>query len=483
MTARSRMATVLVGALALALLVGVPATAAPTALEAQIAAELTWMTQDERAERDLHRLVGDERLVALARATAAAARDGREPPQPGEAWVFVGYGPGHRPSGPGAGSGGAHATMLRDAEARGHLLSRAVTRIGMAAICDDGRLWFAYAVAREDGEAAPGAHGPAPATPRVHDDPTAGTRCDGSGTPPPRHSGPDTREVVRWSGADRYATALAISAETFPDGADTVFVATGEDFADALAAGTAAALRSAPVLLSPRAALPDAVAAELARLRPMRAVLVGGEAALSAAVERRVGEVVPRVDRAAGPNRYATAAALAGLEHPQGAEQVVVASGEGFADALAAAPAAEGPLLLVARDAVPAEVAERLAALDPDAILVAGGAAAVSEEVIAELRRRAPVERVAGADRWGTAAALAGRLGEAPTVLVASGQAFPDALAAGPAAAVAGGPLLLVAQDVLPEATRAALDAAAPARVVVLGGRAAVGDEVLDALR
>lgn len=34
-------------------------------------------------------------------------------------------------------------------------------------------------------------------------------------------------EVRRWAGDDRFATAAAVASEQFPDGADTVYVATG----------------------------------------------------------------------------------------------------------------------------------------------------------------------------------------------------------------------------------------------------------------
>lgn len=61
-------------------------------------------------------------------------------------------------------------------------------------------------------------------------------------------------EVQRVAGGDRYGTAAAISAATFGPDAGIAYVATGEDLADALTAGAAAAATGGPVLLTRRAA-------------------------------------------------------------------------------------------------------------------------------------------------------------------------------------------------------------------------------------
>src|SRR5688572_24578483 len=74
--------------------------------------------------------------------------------------------------------------------------------------------------------------------------------------------------VDRHAGADRYATAAAISAATFASGVQVAFVATGTDFPDSLAGGSPAGRLKAPILLTPRGDLPTATRAELVRLAP-----------------------------------------------------------------------------------------------------------------------------------------------------------------------------------------------------------------------
>lgn len=92
--------------------------------------------------------------------------------------------------------------------------------------------------------------------------------------------------------------------------------------------------------------------------------------------------------------------------------------------------------------------------------------------------------RLAGADRYATAAAVADARYSpgVDVVYVASGLNFPDALTGAARAAVNGGPLLLTRQGSLPSVTRDAIIRLQPARAVVLGGTASVSDAVADSL-
>ena len=92
--------------------------------------------------------------------------------------------------------------------------------------------------------------------------------------------------------------------------------------------------------------------------------------------------------------------------------------------------------------------------------------------------------RIAGSDRYATAAALStATYGPGVSVAyVATGANFPDALAAGPAAAVSGGPVLLVKHSEIPVATANELARLRPDHIVVLGAPAVVSDAVFNAL-
>ena len=88
--------------------------------------------------------------------------------------------------------------------------------------------------------------------------------------------------------------------------------------------------------------------------------------------------------------------------------------------------------------------------------------------------------RVSGDDRYATAVAISQRAFpvSAPVVYIASGATFPDALGAGPAASVQGGPLLLTSPDTLPSIVRDEVERLAPSTIVVVGGEAAVSTAV-----
>ncbi len=189
--------------------------------------------------------------------------------------------------------------------------------------------------------------------------------------------------VRRVAGPERFSTAAAISEDAFPNGASIAYIATGEAFPDALAGGTAAARDRAPMLLVQRDGLPAPTEAELRRLSPSRIVILGGEAAVSAAVADQLGALGgARVERYAGPDRFSTAAAVAASFGT--AKTVFVATGNEFPDALAGVPAAgieRAALVLVQPDAVPDVAATQLSRLRPDQIVVLGGTAAIGAEL------------------------------------------------------------------------------------------------------
>lgn len=202
------------------------------------------------------------------------------------------------------------------------------------------------------------------------------------------------------------------------------------------------------------------------------------------------GDLDFRVERHAGADRYATAAAASRRFVPVGTPVVHVASGVDFPDALSTGPVAAlsgGPVLFVRPNSLPGPTKAELERLRPGRIVVVGGTLAVSTSVLDQLRplTTGTVTRIAGPDRWAVSAAVSRSAfpGGADEVWVASGRAFPDALAAGPAAVVRGGPVLLTDQDVLPSAVLAELQRLAPSRIVLVGGPAAVSESVAARLR
>ncbi|MDO9396818.1 MAG: cell wall-binding repeat-containing protein [Herbiconiux sp.] len=292
--------------------------------------------------------------------------------------------------------------------------------------------------------------------------------------------------LERIGGADRFAVSAAVSKATFPSGVDTVYIASGEVFPDALSASAAAGLSESPVLLTRRDRLPSAIIDELTRLQPKRVVIVGGTATVSASVESQLRERGADVERVAGADRYAGSALLSAETFDPSPEIVFIASGEKFPDALTASAAAGktgGPVLLVRPGAVPSEVAAELTRLRPQAVQLVGGADSLSEAVRLEIDRitgRAS-DRISGSDRYDVALGVLSKYFTSlstPTVFIASGEVFPDALSGAAAAIAAGAPTLLVTRDGVRNSVLDQLDRLKVTRIVVLGGTDTVSNAV-----
>ncbi|HSI99409.1 MAG TPA: cell wall-binding repeat-containing protein [Patescibacteria group bacterium] len=294
----------------------------------------------------------------------------------------------------------------------------------------------------------------------------------------------------RIAGTDRYGTAAAVSRAHFGPGVPVAYVATGLNFPDALAAGPAAGIQGGPVLLTDKDRLPPATRDELARLRPGRIVVLGSTAAVSAYVGQQLqGYTSAPVQRLQGADRYATAVAVSRSAFAPGVSAAFVATGASFPDALAAGPAAikaRGPVLLTQPGSLPAATRDELKRLAPSTIYVLGGTSSVSESVrlaIAQATGK-PVVRLAGADRFATAAAVSKAFFTLPpSVYLATGLNFPDALAAVPAAGRAASPLLLVQRDAIPSSVASELVRLHPPRVFLAGGTPTISDSVVSQLR
>ena len=196
------------------------------------------------------------------------------------------------------------------------------------------------------------------------------------------------------------------------------------------------------------------------------------------------------VERHAGADRYATSAAIALAAHPSGADAVLLASGTSFPDALSAgalAGARDAPVLLVPVGPLPDVVADALTRLHPQRVTAVGGTARITEESLTAAGAAAggaATDRVSGRDRYETSARLSGALPSVGvvdglrTAFLATGERFPDALAAAAPAAGRSLPVLLTAPSMLPGTTATALRSAGIQQVVVVGGPATVSTAV-----
>lgn len=307
----------------------------------------------------------------------------------------------------------------------------------------------------------------------------------------------ETVTTARVAGADRHATAAAVARAAFGGGAASAVLARSDAFPDALAGSFLAGATSGPVLLTVGDQLSAATRAALADLGVETVHVLGGTAAISPAVTTALAADGYTVRRVAGANRYETAALIARagtVGQLEGTPAALLAGGADFPDALAAGPVAYAaglPILLTAADELAPESAAAIEDLGIGHVVVLGGTAAVSDAVVAQVAAvGATSERIAGNNRFETAAAIADfaieRLGWAGTAVgLARGDAFPDGLAGGPHGGRSQAPILLTAPDALSAETSQWLGAhtATVATVTALGGTAAVSDAALGEAR
>jgi putative cell wall-binding protein len=306
--------------------------------------------------------------------------------------------------------------------------------------------------------------------------------------PGPPAYGPAAGSVYRLAGPDRYRTAAAVSMDQWSPGVYGLFVASGENFPDGLAAAAAAGARGIPLLLVRRDSIPAEIAAELERLDPGWIWVIGGTSVVSLAVEQALAAYTSgEVERLWGADRYATAVAISERLF-SATEEVFIATGTSFPDALVGSAAAgylEAPLLLVKRDTIPSVVVQDLERLIPQKIIILGGTGVISSQVEAALQAYAPdVTRIGGVDRYDTAV----KISEATftfgsqRVYVVTGKNFPDALVACAAAGDWNSPVLLVPGTSLPDPVATEVTRLDPDSAVVVGGTSAVSPAVEQAL-
>ncbi|HET8615713.1 MAG TPA: cell wall-binding repeat-containing protein [Actinomycetales bacterium] len=198
-----------------------------------------------------------------------------------------------------------------------------------------------------------------------------------------------TGAVTRVAGRDRYTTAAAVSQRFVPAGVDVAYVASGENFPDALAGAALAGARRRPVLLTTGGkALPASTVTELKRLKPRSIVILGGPGSVSTSVQTQLaGLTTGSVSRLGGRDRFEVAQNVANQINA-GVPVAYVASGLVFPDALAGAALAAragAPVVLVTTTGVPSATKAALTRLEPDEITVLGGPGTVAGPVASAL--------------------------------------------------------------------------------------------------
>ena len=284
------------------------------------------------------------------------------------------------------------------------------------------------------------------------------------------------------AGKDRYETALKIVEDGWTK-SDSVVIARGDDLADALAAAPLAFEKGqAPILLTKTNEIPEGVLDELDELGVKNVYIVGGTGAVSTAVEEELDEDY-KVTRIEGKDRVETSLAVAkeafGTTAP---EEVVIANGYAYADALSVSSIAASkgmPIILVNDNKLSAKETAYIAGKTVYAI---GGEGVLKETVV----EAADATRLAGLDRYETnAAVLTEFKPDYSKIYLAKGTPanLVDSLAGSALAAKGNNPIVLVNENNEINAmqkTVVAADITADSTIYTLGGT--VTQKAVDAI-
>ena len=308
----------------------------------------------------------------------------------------------------------------------------------------------------------------------------------------------NTTESERLKGSGRYQTAVEISKAGF-DKAETVVLASGKNYADALAGVPFAYALNTPILLTEKTGLNPDTLAEMKRLGTKNVIILGGSGAISSRVEDTLKANGIASRRIKGNTRFETAVKLADelktLNKGADPTEIFFVYSDNYADALSVGPVAalkKAPIIYLAKDGAFNESNKAyLEALKKTGSVkqayVIGGSGAISDAMMEAagsalgLEMNKTINRVKGGNKYETCVVVNETFADVlngKAVCVATGEKYPDALAGGVFAANNAAPILLVSGD-LSDRQAALLKLKAAQNIYVLGGSGSVSPELV----
>lgn len=299
----------------------------------------------------------------------------------------------------------------------------------------------------------------------------------------------------RLAGITRYDTAVEVSKFGWNESTN-IIIARGDLFPDALAAAPLASKYKCPILLTNSDNLTTATRDEILRLKSSEVIILGSDQAIFPKVvtdiETQCQIPNSKIHRIGGEDRYQTASLIdTWLDRP-GTHTAIIATGENYPDALAGAAIAAFkniPIILVNTNFIYSSSQKVLQDLGINRTVILGGIDVIPEGIAKWLDENEYTSmRVAGDDRYETAQKIAAwaidvnaqnpNIGmSSKTIFIATGENFPDALAAGPLAGKKGNPLLLVRKAFTPKVVYDWLDNQIVQNAILLGDEEAISPE------
>lgn len=284
--------------------------------------------------------------------------------------------------------------------------------------------------------------------------------------------------TMRISGPGRVETSIEIS-KFENTKSKTVILADARNYPDALAASNLTNGRYSVILVQNQ--LTQAIINEITRLEAQDLIILGGTNSISEDIEKGLANIagIKNISRIAGETRYDTCQKIFSQAKKK---SLVLASGEIFPDALATSSILDqAGLLLTKKDQLPSEAQAAIKDLNHDNFLIVGGENSVQESLATSISNQyqyASHTRISGNNRYETSAKIGERL-VSSTVILASGENFPDALAASTLAQKIDSPILLVSKDKIDQSIIDYFKKHNIKKALVVGGQLSISDKTL----
>ena len=295
-------------------------------------------------------------------------------------------------------------------------------------------------------------------------------------------------DIYRLGGNNRYDTAIAIAEDGW-EYADSVVLANGDDFADALAGVPLAVALDAPILVTRSDRIDNEILETIEKLNAGTIYILGGPGAISTEVERQLNNY--EIIRLAGDTRFETSVRIAEeLARVTGIESqyVFVAYAHNYPDALAISSIAAcmgAPIIYAPKNgSIDVTTANFLQSAHREKAVILGGPSVISNSVLNSIKSTNVnnVSRLYGDNRYETCVKIYEEYGfmfDFSTIVVATGNDFPDALSGGAYAGKKWLPIILVDNIHEQPAINNFVEDKLVDIVYTIGGQGAVSDNAI----
>lgn len=267
--------------------------------------------------------------------------------------------------------------------------------------------------------------------------------------------------LKRLGGVDIFDTAKIISEEFNNEFVDSVVIASGLDFPDALSGSLLSKKVNAPILFSGNQDCENEKTIEYIQKHLKtngNVFILGGPAAVSENLLKQLTSLgYNNIKRLWGAGRYDTNQKINGELNIKEGTPVIIASGNSFADALSVSSIAaiKGyPIILTDKDTLPFQSQETLINIKPSLVYIIGGDGVINKSVESKIQSLLNLDssnliRIWGMDRYKTSINVADYFNlNGNIVTFAYGENFPDALSGSVLAAKLNAPIILIGNNV-----------------------------------